>query len=62
MVTAVSGSSDSAADIATGITDGGGTATAAVFTTTADTTLSFSGVAFSVPIAMHLSRYGRLPS
>lgn len=31
-------------------------------TTTAITALSFSTVAFSVPFAMHLSRYGRLPS
>jgi hypothetical protein len=28
----------------------------------AATALSFSAVAFSVPVAMHLSRYGRLPS
>lgn len=31
-------------------------------TTAATTALSFSTVAFSVPLAMHLSRYGRLPS
>lgn len=31
-------------------------------TTTATTALSFSTLTFSVPLAMHLSRYGRLPS
>lgn len=31
-------------------------------TADAATTLSFSTVAFTVPIAMYLSRYGRLPS
>lgn len=35
---------------------------AVIVTTTAITALSFSTVAFSVPFAMHLSRYGRLPS
>lgn len=37
-------------------------AVAIVTTTTATTALSFSTLAFSVPLAMHLSRYGRLPS
>lgn len=38
------------------------TAIVTTTTTTATTALSFSTVTFSVPLAMHLSRYGRLPS
>lgn len=38
------------------------TSTTTTTTTAATTALSFSTVAFSVPLAMHLSRYGRLPS
>lgn len=47
--------------VSTGITGAAGIATTAITTTAAVATLSFS-VAFSVPVAMHLSRYGRLPS
>lgn len=44
----------------TGVTGVAGVPTAV--TTTAATALSFPTIAFSVPVAMHLSRYGRLPS
>lgn len=50
-----------ASAVPTGITGVASVAAAAV-TTAAATALSLSAVAFSVPLAMHLSRYGRLPS
>lgn len=37
-------------------------ATAVAVTRASATALSFSVISFSVPVAMHLSRYGRLPS
>lgn len=49
----------------TGIVTGAVTASVVGIVATAAaaaTALSFSAVAFSVPVAMHLSRYGRLPS
>lgn len=68
-------SNGGSADIAAGITGvvgavpasvTGVAGTAAAVTTTAAaaaaTALPFSTIAFSVPVAMHLSRYGRLPS
>jgi len=50
-----------------GVAAGTTSATAATTTTVAiigvaATALSFSVVTFSLPVAMHLSRYGRLPS
>lgn len=48
--------------VPTGVTDVVGVAAAAVTTAAAATALSFSSITFSVPVAMHLSRYGRLPS
>lgn len=38
------------------------TSAAAATTASAAAALTFSAVALSVPVAMHLSRYGRLPS
>jgi len=66
-------SDSGSADVATGVTGVTNTvptsvtsvaSVAAVVTTAAAaaTTLSFSAITFSVPVAMHLSRYGRLPS
>lgn len=63
-------SNGGAADVAAGITGVAGTvstgitgiADVAAAVTTAAAALSFSTLAFSVPVAMHLSRYGRLPS
>lgn len=65
-------SNGGAADAAAGITGVAGTVSAgvtsvagvsaAVTTAAAATARSFSTIAFSVPVAMHLSRYGRLPS
>lgn len=52
-----------ASAVPTGIAGVASVAAAAVTTAAAAATaLSFSAVAFSVPLAMHLSRYGRLPS
>lgn len=67
---------DGAASIAAGVAGAASTVTAVVTTgvtvgisaavttaaAAAASALSFSAVAFSVPVAMHLSRYGRLPS
>lgn len=51
--------------VSTGVSGVASVAAAAATTaaaTAAATALSISAVAFSVPVAMHLSRYGRLPS
>lgn len=48
--------------VPTGVTGVTSVATAAVTTTATATALSFSCITFSLPIAMQLSRYGRLPS
>lgn len=72
LVVIATDSNGGAADVAAGITGVAGAVSAgvagvagvsaAVTTTAAATALSFSTIAFSVPVAMHLSRYGRLPS
>lgn len=48
--------------VPTDVTDIVSVATTVVTTATATTALSFSRVAFSIPVAMQLNRYGRLPS
>jgi len=59
-------SNDGSADVVAGITSAavstGVTGIADVAAVATTTALSFSTVAFSVPVAMHLNRYGRLPS
>lgn len=73
LVVITTDSNGGSADVAAGITGVAGAVPAsvtdvvgiaAVVTTTAAaaTALPFSTIAFSVPVAMHLSRYGRLPS
>jgi len=57
----VSATVTTAASVATGIASATAATTVAIIGV-ATTALSFSVVTFSLPVAMHLSRYGRLPS